>query len=77
MFPLQRDQLPILLRHIMVEADSSQNETRRITVCGTLAFPSVIGFILSALLNVGRTSAVFLPALIRKELYCYLLPSQN
>lgn len=55
------------------------NEARRTTilVSGTLAFPSIIGSIFTAMVNVEWDSCVFFPVLIRKELPCYLLPRQK
>lgn len=61
----------------MVELDFSQNEARRTTIYGTLAFPSIIGFIFTAMVKVGRAHCVFFPALIREELPYYLLPRQK
>lgn len=48
--------LPILLVYIMVSLISSQNETRRTTVGGTLAFTGNIRFTLTAVVNMGRAS---------------------
>lgn len=60
----------------MVASVSSQNEART-TMYGTLVFPSVTGYIFTAMVNVGRTGDVFFLALVRKELPCYLLPRQK
>lgn len=62
----------------MVEPVSSQNEARTtITMYGTLVFPSVAGYIFTAMVNVRRTSDVLFPTVVRKKLSCSALPRQK
>lgn len=64
------------LNSYYTEVESNKNEIRRTTVCGTLAFPSIV-FIFIATVDVGSANVVFLPSLIRKQLNCYALLSQK
>lgn len=73
---LKGGQLPRLLEHTVVEPESNQNVTKKTTVYGTLAFPSIV-FTFIAMANKEMAMGVPLPTLIKKGLRYYDLPSQK